>query len=199
MIKLGLDFDNTLTNYDYLFFKLALEKNLIPQDLEKNKLAVRKYLIDKNIEKQFTLLQGEVYGRRIEEACQTEGMFDALKNIKKRGIKIFIVSHKSKYPFLGPKYDLHKSALKWMEKNNFFSPEGLGLTKNDIFFEQTKESKIERIKSLGCSHFIDDLPEILKMIDSKITKIFYNPFKLNIDDQTLKNLFSWNDLQQIII
>ena len=50
MIKLGLDFDNTLTNYDYLFFKLALEKNLIPQDLEKNKVAVRKYLIDKNID-----------------------------------------------------------------------------------------------------------------------------------------------------
>ena len=199
MIKLGLDFDNTLTNYDYLFFKLALEKNLIPQNLEKNKLAVRKYLIDKNIEDQFTLLQGEVYGRRIEEAYQAEGMFSALKNIKKRGIKIVIVSHKSKYPFLGPKYDLHESALKWMEKNNFFSAKGLSLTENDIFFELTKESKVARIKSLGCSHFIDDLPEILKMIDSKINKIFYNPYRLNVEDRNLNNLFSWNDLQQIII
>ena len=30
MIKLGLDFDNTLITYDSLFKKAAVEKNLIP-------------------------------------------------------------------------------------------------------------------------------------------------------------------------
>ena len=57
-------------------------------------------------------------------------------------------------------------------KNKFFSTNGLSLSKNDIFFEFTKEAKVKRIKSLGCSHFIDDLPEILEMIDSNINKIF---------------------------
>lgn len=198
MIKLGLDFDNTLTNYDSLFFNLAFEKNLIPKNLEKSKVAVRKFLIDKNLENQFTLLQGEVYGIRIKEALQAEGMFKALKSIKSKGIKIVIVSHKSQYPFVGPKYDLHASAMKWLEKNKFFIPTGLNLSKKDVFFELTKESKVRRIKSLGCTHYIDDLPEILKMIDSRICKIFYNPFRLSENDKTLKNLFSWNDLDQII-
>lgn len=198
MIKLGLDFDNTLTNYDSLFFNLAFEKHLIPKNLEKSKVAVRKFLIDKNLENQFTLLQGEVYGIRIKEALQAEGMFNALKSIKSKGIKIVIVSHKSQYPFVGPKYDLHASAMKWLEKNKFFIPTGLNLSKKDVFFELTKESKVRRIKSLECTHYIDDLPEILKMIDSRICKIFYNPFRLSENDKTLKNLFSWNDLDQII-
>ena len=198
MTKLGLDFDNTLINYDLLFFKLALEKNLIPENLEKSKIAVRNYFLKNNVENQFTLLQGEVYGKHIEKACQSQGMFSALKNIKKKGIELVIVSHKSKYPFAGTQYDLHESAMKWMKKNNFFSTKGLSLSTNDIFFELTKEAKVKRIKDLGCSHFIDDLPEILKMIDSNINKIFYNPSKIEVYDKKFKNLISWNHLEEFI-
>ena len=37
MTLLGLDFDNTLVRYDKLFHKLALEKNLIEQEIPANK------------------------------------------------------------------------------------------------------------------------------------------------------------------
>ena len=83
MLKIGLDFDNTLINYDFLFYKLAVEKNLVPRKLDKNKLAVRDYLRALNKDREFTLLQGEVYGKRIFEAEQSEGMFEALKKLKK--------------------------------------------------------------------------------------------------------------------
>ena len=34
---LGLDFDNTLVTYDKLFYNAALERSLIPENLDKNK------------------------------------------------------------------------------------------------------------------------------------------------------------------
>ena len=198
MLKIGLDFDNTLTNYDFLFYKLAVEKNLVPRKLDKNKLAVRDYLRALNKDREFTLLQGEVYGKRIFEAEQSEGMFEALKKLKKKGIDLFIVSHKSKYPYLGPKYDLHAAAMRWLEENDFFSVNGLGMSKDKVFFELTKEAKINRVKVLGCTHYIDDLPEILIMLDNNITKIHYNPLKSKNIENKFDNLSHWKNINKIL-
>ena len=40
MIKLGLDFDNTLITYDSLFKKAAVEKNLIPIEFPESKKLI---------------------------------------------------------------------------------------------------------------------------------------------------------------
>ena len=55
--------------------------------------------------------------------------------------------------------NLRSTAIDWMEKNRFFDAEGLGLTPDRVFFESTRNEKIERIKQLKCTHFIDDLEE----------------------------------------
>ena len=52
---LGLDFDNTIINYNELFHKIAFEKNLIPADLPKEKNAVRNYLRENEIENEIIL------------------------------------------------------------------------------------------------------------------------------------------------
>ena len=65
MIKLGLDFDNTLITYDEIFYKIALERNLIDENFAPQKNLIRDFLIQQNMEDEFTLLQAEVYGRRI--------------------------------------------------------------------------------------------------------------------------------------
>ena len=57
MFNVGIDFDNTLVNYDKSFYELAYEKKLIPLGLEKSKNAVRKFLRDKGKDDHFTLLQ----------------------------------------------------------------------------------------------------------------------------------------------
>ena len=63
---IGLDFDNTLTNYDRLFYQTAIDLNLIPQNIKSEKITIRNYLKSKNKEDEFTILQGKVYGERIE-------------------------------------------------------------------------------------------------------------------------------------
>ncbi len=198
MIKLGIDFDNTLITYDFLFKKAALEKSLIPINFPESKSLIRNYLREKGQEKLFTILQGEVYGSRIFEASQSEGMYDSLSKAKKNGIELFIISHKTKTPYEGPKYNLHNAASSWLEKNLFFEKSGINIPRKNVYFEVTKTKKIKRIESLGCTHFIDDLPEILDMINPKIKKILYNP-KLNyLKKNDYINMKNWSELLKII-
>ncbi len=198
MIKLGIDFDNTLITYDSLFKKAALEKNLIPINFPESKSLIRNYLREKGQEKLFTILQGEVYGSRIFEATQSEGMYDSLTKAKNNGIELFIISHKTKTPYEGPKYNLHNAASNWLEKNLFFEKSGINISRKNVYFEVTKTKKIKRIESLGCTHFIDDLPEILDMINPKIKKILYNPKLNNLKNNDYINMKNWSELLKII-
>ena len=119
MIKLGLDFDNTLITYDEIFYKTALERNLITLNFPPQKSLIRDFLIHQNMEDQFTLLQAEVYGKRILEAKPAENLVENLLNLKKKmNIQYYIISHKTKKPIKGPSYNLHEAAISWLLKND---------------------------------------------------------------------------------
>ncbi len=200
MKRLGLDFDNTLIIYNELFHKLAHEDGLIDKDFPKSKKIIRQYLIDKDLEDKFTELQGEVYGSRITEAKESYGMIDALKKIKDGGFELYIISHKTQFPYAGKKYDLREAALKWMQSRGFFNKEILNFNRNQIFFENTKEAKVARIKDLQCSHYIDDLPQILKMLSGNCCRILAD-FDLNYktkEEEWEYKLNSWKDLSNIL-
>ena len=198
MIKLGLDFDNTLITYDEIFYKLAIERNLINKDLVHQKNVIRDFLRRKNLEDEFTLLQAEIYGNRIIEAEPSENLIENLLTLKKlKNIEFFIISHKTKKPIKGPSYDMHKAAKNWLYKNKFFDPEGLNFKEENIFFEETKLSKIKRIHSISCTHYIDDLPEILDLLEEDCIKIFYNPFNCKIKNNKYINLSNWKNLAKV--
>ena len=143
-LNIGLDFDNTLITYDLLFKDLAVKKGLISANFPEDKKLIRKHLKDSGNEELFTSLQAEVYGLNIKDAEPSPHMLSALKLIKAKGANIIIVSHKTKVPYSGPAYDLRKGALEWMSKNEFFSKTGLSLQRKCVFFEGTKEEKIQR-------------------------------------------------------
>ena len=50
MIRLGLDFDNTLIDYDSIFYKTGLKLGLIDKNIKKSKISVRNYLVNINQE-----------------------------------------------------------------------------------------------------------------------------------------------------
>ena len=198
MIKLGLDFDNTLIDYDEVFYNIALEKDLIPDDIDKTKSSVRNYLKEIDKEDEFTLMQGEVYGLKINLAKQSEGMFETLKTIRAKGIELIIVSHKTLYPYAGPQYNLHKSASSWLIQNKFFDHNEIGIKKENVYFETTKESKVKRIEDLGITHYIDDLTKILEMINPRVTRIHYNPKGEKYGLNNIYHLNSWHKLPIIL-
>lgn len=197
MSRLGLDFDNTLVRYDKLFHQLAIEKGLIEKTLPADKTTIRDYLRGQGRDEQFTMLQGEVYGLRILEAEPAEDMLKALGEMHQRGVSMVLVSHKTRRPYKGPAYDLHKATWGWLEKHDFFDPDGLGWSREQVFLEESKQAKVARIEALGCTHYVDDLPEILEMLPSSIQGILYDPLNSQPNNNFLK-LNNWANLSKII-
>lgn len=159
-MRIGFDFDNTIVNYDQIFHKVASEKNLIQSEIPINKLAVRNYLRSQSQEDIWTEMQGYVYGARMQEAISYAGVFNAMQRMQEAGHTLYIVSHKTQYPYLGQQYDLHAAARLWIKTNLCVNNVPL-IPAEQIFFELTKDQKISRIGQLDCDIFMDDLPEIL--------------------------------------
>lgn len=173
---IGIDFDNTIVSYNELFHRIARDKKIIPNELPINKTAVRNYLRSIGQEDTWTLLQGEVYGLHMNKAKPYTSALEFMIKAKKLGHQLFIISHKTKYPFTGPLYDLHNSAKSWVKANLIFQKKPL-FHSWQIFWESTKEKKVKRIQALGCDFFIDDLPEILLMpgFPDHTHKILFDP------------------------
>jgi hypothetical protein len=195
---LGLDFDNTLISYDRLFRRIALDKALIPEETPPQKNAVRDYLRQQGIEDEWTRLQGEVYGSRILEAEPYPGMQAALKGLSDRQIPMCIVSHKTHTPFLGEPWDLHAAARSWLEQQGFHDPNRMGWSEDQVFFELTKEAKVARIVALGCTHYVDDLPEILVMLPDKVEKILFVSGEVAGKYPDWKLMRSWQELPTLL-
>ena len=109
---IGLDFDNTIVCYDSLFYRVAVDRKLIPYSIGRSKVAVKKHLIDCDQEEQWTELQGLVYGERLIDAEAFPGALKAIECFHALGHRVHIISHKTKYPFIGEHYDLSRGSLK---------------------------------------------------------------------------------------
>jgi len=159
-MHIGLDFDNTLIDYDGVFHGVAVEQSLIPADLPATKLAVRDYLRQQQREDVWTELQGYVYGQRLLDCPPYAGILEYLSWTRTRGLRTLIVSHKTRYPYLGPRYDLQSAARNWIG-TVLRDAHGPLVLEENVFFHETKAEKIARIGSESCDVFVDDLPEIL--------------------------------------
>ena len=160
-MRIGIDFDNTIANYDGVFRAAALERGLVPADIGTSKNAVRDHLNGSGRKNAFTELQGYVYGARMDLARPYPGVAAALAELRGAGHRLFVVSHKTRHPMLGPSHDLHAAARGFLERQLLIGAQGFEA--GDIHFELTKEEKVARAATLGCEVFIDDLPEILRM------------------------------------
>jgi hypothetical protein len=65
--------------------------------------------------------------------------------------------------------DLRLAALRWMESNRFFDAAGLGIGRDNVYFEGTRNDKVRRIRALECDVFVDDLAEVLSHAEMPAT------------------------------
>lgn len=200
-MRIGIDFDNTIVCYDELFHKVANEKKIIPKSIPANKLIIREYLRKKDKEDSWTNMQGLVYGQRILEANAFLGLKEFIQKAQKMGHKIFIISHKTLYPYAGPKYNLHDAARNWIDKKLQVKKNEINIEKN-VYFESTKEEKIKKISELECDVFIDDLPEILKMpgFPKKTKLILFDPESIyTMQEKFIINIKTWDEINQYLL
>src|SRR5271170_5679937 len=97
-VRIGIDFDNTLIDYDRVFVAAAWQRGLIGPEVAGTKRAVRdaiRRLPDGELTWQ--RLQGHVYGAGIGGAVPFAGAADFLRRCAAKGAAVFIVSHKTRY------------------------------------------------------------------------------------------------------
>jgi hypothetical protein len=160
-VLIGIDFDNTIANYDDAFVSLAREMGFVPADFRGSKKVVRDCVRQSAAgDDGWQQLQARAYGRDIARATLASGVDEFLARARARRIQVVVVSHKTQFsPFDGAT-NLREAALGWMNDNGLFATDRTGVRPQDVYFEDTRNAKIERIKALGCTHFIDDLDDV---------------------------------------
>ena len=189
---IGVDFDNTIVCYDAVFYRAALARGVIPTDVPKTKIAVRDHLRNAGKESMWTEIQGEVYGARMTEADSFPGVEAFFRACLEAGATVYIVSHKSLNPHVGVMYNLHAAAREWLEARSFHAR--VGLPRENVFFELTREHKIERIAGLRCNLFIDDLPEVLNEpgFPGATERLLFDPLEQHTGEG-LRRVRTWSE------
>ena len=198
---IGIDFDNTIVCYDALFYKVAREMDLVPDGIVNTKKAVRDYVQEHISNNEWTLLQAEVYGPRLLEAELYPGVDDFFIKCRMKSIPTRIISHKSRHPAGKKSYDLHLSAHDWLERNGFFSEDGINLSRDKIIFAETRQEKIYQICVHGCRYFIDDLPELFAEPDfpSWVKKMLFDPFDVHLQWSDGYRARSWDQIFKFLL
>ena len=178
------------------FIRLPLKTGSSPRISRRGKNAVRDYLRERDREEQWTEMQGAVYGARIMDAEPYPGIEAFFAYCRSTDMAICIVSHKTRFPYRGPRYDLHEAGHGWLQARGFLNTRETGLSSSRVHFELTKEEKIARIAALKCTHFIDDLPEILLAdgMPSYTKKILFDPQGSFPDMHGLCRMTSWRNI-----
>ena len=162
-MRIGLDFDNTIITYDEVFRLKARERGLVGADFAGGKQAIRDAIrLLPDGELAWQQLQGQVYGKGIVGARMFEGVDSFLRRCRRENIAVAIVSHKTEYGHYDlDRINLRDAARDWMTVHGFFRDSDYAIPPENLYFEGTRHDKLERIARLGCTHFIDDLAEVL--------------------------------------
>jgi hypothetical protein len=161
-LRIGIDFDNTIIAYDQVFCAAAKLGGLIDADFVGDKQAVRDLIRSlPDGELTWQRLQGQVYGKGISGATLIPGVEAFLRRCRAEGCAVSIVSHKTEYGHYDPeRINLRAAARGWMAANGLLGGE-FGIPSSNVFFEDSRAEKLARIAALSCTHFIDDLEEVL--------------------------------------
>jgi hypothetical protein len=170
---IGIDLDNTIIDYRNAFWHTALstgiftEKDKISfsnnhgQVPNKNEIKNR-LILEEGGNYKWESLQGQVYGQYIHNAGIYPGVANFLLHSKVRGVKVYIISHKTEFGHYDKSQTpLRKAALNFLEQKDILSGD-YGIQEKDIFFFDARRKKVNMVAELNCTYFIDDLPEVFR-------------------------------------
>ncbi|MBT5239417.1 MAG: hypothetical protein HN793_00845 [Rhodospirillaceae bacterium] len=173
---IGLDLDNTIVCYDAAIEHLASDMESLPPDVPKTKLGVRDYLRAEGREPEWTEFQGKLYGPGMAHAAPFPAALESIAAFQNAGHSTVIISHRSRYPYLGPRYDLHESAREWIGDKLLISGRSL-FSPEEVHLNESRDEKIALVDSLKCDVFLDDLKEVLtdEAFPPTTKKLWFSP------------------------
>ncbi|MCU7834962.1 MAG: hypothetical protein KZQ83_06860 [gamma proteobacterium symbiont of Taylorina sp.] len=190
---IGIDFDNTIINYDGLFILQAVKKDWLC-DKSLTKKEVKQNLIAQDFDdKRWQILQAEVYGKQIVKAKLYAGVYKFIQTVIESGGIIYIISHKTEYSNFDGKTNLIQPAIKWLKEQKIIGSKGL-LAIQNLSFHTTRDEKIKKIRELKCDLFIDDLSAVL--LDNNFPQYTFPLLFSNKVNSDLISVNKWKFLLQ---
>ena len=165
ILRIGLDFDNTIANYDQAFPEVArilgYETNNLNATLNKRDLKL-KLLKQPDGDTAWQKVQGLVYGKFIDLASLYPGVYEFVLRALASGHEIFIVSHKTELGhFDESRTPLRQAATTWLTNQKLVGDSDSKIKLQNIYYAETRDEKINKIVELQLDVFIDDLDEVL--------------------------------------
>ncbi len=189
-----------MVSYNQLLASIARERGLLDAASSETKRTLRDRIRQlPDGETEWQKCQALLYGPRIGEAVLIEGVARFIELCRRHCVKVYIVSHKTEFSrYDGTDTNLRTAALQWMTAHGFFDPARLGLTQDDVFFAATRQEKIDRIASLQCTHFIDDLEETLleASFPGQTARILYEPGRESPAPPGIVWMNSWQEVSE---
>lgn len=197
---IGVDLDNTIVCYDRVFDRLAEEHGVTVDPRKTRKTALRDHFRSLGQETRWTELQGIAYGPRIGDAVPFPGVLEFFSRSHERGTPVAVISHRTRFPYLGERHDLHEAARTWLDRQGFHAPDGIALSPDRVFLEATLEAKLARIAAAGCTHFIDDLPEVLAhpLFPAGVQRILFDPHRMHAPPAGGWAAASWEEIERLL-
>ena len=187
-IKIGIDLDNTIINYNESFKKYLKDQKIYLKKINKEKI---KFISNNHSKiKNWTEVQEEIYGNYIKFAKLFIHFKEFEKFAIRKKIKLFIISHKTKHSQFSKRYNLHRQSNRWLKKN-------INKKKYKIFYTNTINEKIKKIIQIKPDYFVDDLIEVFKNknFPKNVKKIYFSQKK-----STRTLLFdNWKQIKNYII
>ena len=160
-MRIGIDFDNTIANYDQAFPNVARILGYETKTNNKRDLKAELQALE-NGDSHWQKVQGLAYGRHISFATLYPGVFEFILRAKSLGVELFIISHKTEFGhFDEQKMPLRDAATSWLIDQNIVGNAKTQIVATNVFFAATRDEKVEKISELNLDVFVDDLEEVL--------------------------------------
>lgn len=185
-MKICLDIDNTLLNYEPLFFRTA---NNIPNDI--SNLNDLKDILKSRSHEEWISVQGKCYGELIDEVELFSGALKFLKDQLSNNHQVTLVSHKTQSSYCGSYDNLREKTISRLRKLGVVDLIGI----ENIHFADSLESKIKKIKSLTPHLIVDDLLKVTEHIELKAI-----PYRIHLSDYSTNSSlssFSWEQINHL--
>lgn len=195
---IGIDLDNTIACLDDVLYRQALDRGWIAPGAPASKQSVRdavRLLTDG--EAKWQQLQAYIYGPGMACAEPSAGVKPFLEACQAHAVQLYVVSHKTERAAAAPDGpNLREAALSWMEQAGLLDGH-LGITCREVYFEQSRADKLDRIRRLRCTHFIDDLEETFRerAFPAGVTRLLYAPHLPCSPRQEWLHFPSWEAIQ----
>ncbi len=156
-MRLGIDLDTVLVDYDRPLAVAAAERGLLPTGFAGTRRDLSRLVVAlPGGGAEWRRLMAVAQGRLMGLAELAGGAAAVLCACRDRGIDVVLVSLRPAVAAFDPdRTDLWAAATAWLARHGAFRADGFAIPHGNLVFVASRRGRLDAIVGCGCTHFID--------------------------------------------